>query len=176
MLRLDWTLDLDAARGLLEVRYTLENHGPDPVHVLDEVLVLGATHGVASAPDAVMVSQSPDEPARVLFVRGYVQPSRDSVAYELLPGARLLAPGATCRGRATVGVPLAAWHPSEGTWPLDTTPREALLQIGVMPLAGAVEPLVLADGRTVQVPRAADAYQHQRFVSSTPLPLPAGSA
>lgn len=168
---LTWTPRIDAAHATLAFDYQLENRGPDDVWVLDELMVFQG-NGFGVDPEATVTLEDATQAGRVRLIRGYVPPVVTLPFIELRPTARRLAAGATVNGRGHTAWPLRNWHPNDGEWPLRVPAREAVLEVGVLPAQYALDQLPLAGEGVAPVPRHADAFQSQAFISSAPLVLP----
>lgn len=156
---LTWSLSRAEGSGALLVTYQVENHGPEGVLVMDQMLQLGAKQGLDPAPQALIVTPDPVDPGLVHLTRGRVAPSSDP-RVEILPGVRPLGPGETATGAAEISLPLRAWHPNDGFSALAVAPTRAVLEIGVLPLQAPTRTLQTSQG-AVQVPERAAAITAQ---------------
>ncbi|MDB4950631.1 MAG: hypothetical protein JWM27_3280 [Gemmatimonadetes bacterium] len=173
LLVLEWS----AAAGPdgLRVAYAVRSAGGGGVYLLDRVVVLAPRDGFAEEPAAAVALPSPDAPGTLRLLRGYVPARRSLPAVELVPGARLLAPGATLEGTIVVPLPAREWHPADGPHPLPAPPSALELRLGVLPLFCALADLALADGSRIPVPRHADAHLYQQWLAAPPQPMPAAA-
>jgi len=172
-LKLTWTPRIDAASGALHFDYRIENPGAQDVWVLDLLLSFRVS-AYALNPEETLVREEAAHPGRVLLTRGYVQAEKVLPQFELRPVARRLAAGAAVEGRGRASWPLRNHHPDEHEdEPLAHAAREAVLEVGVMPIQPELLTLTIAGGETASVPRPADASRFQRFIRSEAFPLSA---
>ena len=157
-LHVSWTLERQS--DALALQYTIKNDGNSPVYVLDQTLVF-AQEGLILAPDKIIV----DSNAGILqFTRGYIRPLGD-YRVQLIPAVRKLKPAGSLQGSAQISLPVAAWHPRDGSRPLLGNFTKGVLRIGYVPGDTPLVPRTLVDGTTVQIPPAAH-MDNQKFIES----------
>ncbi len=136
-----WTLERDPSGGALVAKYRVENHGDQPIFVLDEI-VSSSAKGYMTLPDRAIVRYEPSSSTLVL-VAGQLAPS-DAVAKgagvgvqnQTIPVARPLAAGASLTGEKRIALPLTAWHPDirgPGMEPIPAEPAQAVLEVSWLP-------------------------------------------
>ncbi|MFP5286320.1 MAG: hypothetical protein ACLGI9_11335 [Thermoanaerobaculia bacterium] len=168
--RLEW--DVKPGGGdHLALSYSVRHEGEAAVYLLDRVVVFAPKEGFEEAPDRI-IALAEDDPETLTLSRGWVRPPWSNVMYELMPGARRLEPGGTLQGHAQIPLPLQPWHPNEGARPFDAPPRKMVLRMGLLPTFCELQELRLNEGSTVQVPKGADAYLYQQWLTSEPRPIP----
>lgn len=167
--RLRAELRLD--RDRLVASYEVSNEGASPLWLLDDMFVLDSQDRALRTPTAFVVAE-PEDGVTLRLVRGLLRP-RAMVAFPHVPGARVVEPGQTLGGEGVVPLPLQAYHPQDGTWPLEATPSRAVVEIGVIEEPDPIfEMLPLAEGGELRVPTARTAMRSQRLLRSEPLELP----
>lgn len=173
-LRLEWTLHAAPDGSWLRVEYTLANGRAQPVYCLDATTVFAGTEGIAVDPEALIVLQEPGQ-VDLRLIRGFYPHPVAHVQMELMPGARLLTPGAALEGHARVPLPLQAWYPNLGHTALAGRPTQATLCLGVVPGSLSLRDQALADGSVVRVPERSDVLRFQEWLEAGPLPVPAAA-
>ena len=160
------------AGGALRVSYTVHNHSPGRIYLLDQMVRAGES-GYQQTPKDVIVRE--EAPGTAALVRGFVDPGHP-VQHQFSPGARALDPGKSLSGSAEVPLPLKAQHPYGRPVPLSGGLRSLVLQIGYLSAADGPIGWIsypLNGGGTLTAPALPSVVSRQRFLRSAPSPLPA---
>jgi hypothetical protein len=158
---LAWSMTVDGDR--LRIDYTVENATEHRIYLLDQLI-----HGDAIDPDAIIVMNE-NTPGVVLFTRALVR-TRAKTITEFGPVARPVEAGASATGRAYATWPLTPYHNFSMVDPLWPGATRAILRIaymldrgpdglttmqlpaGPVPMAAAVDDMLLLDGATLPLP------------------------
>lgn len=143
---LTWTLKRDGQQ--LVVEYSARNTSKQTVWLADQLPLPGSTAKWKLGADRIIVMPDPDDKTVVLFVRARVK-STTNLPKLVDPGTRELAAGATLTGRASVPLPLAAWHYRGHVAPLTGEPARAQLRIGVFVDTPHLSKIDLEDGSSL---------------------------
>ena len=143
---LTWTLKRDGQQ--LVVEYSARNTSKQTVWLADQLPLPGSTAKWKLGADRVIVMPDPDDKTLVLFVRARVK-STTNLPKLVDPGTRELAAGATLTGRASVPLPLTAWHYRGHVAPIAGQPARAQLRIGVFVDTPHLSKIDLEDGSTL---------------------------
>jgi hypothetical protein len=173
-IHLTWELARDPSGSSLHLTYTVENRSSESILIFDQLV---GTHvkGVELMPERVVVTAGSD-PRSIRFLAGHLRlPPGQAVAWAPAPLFRPLAPGATTIGRATVPLPLAAWHPYLRRMPgLPASPATAILEVSYLPRQDGAElweTVETTTGVTTRIPTPAYLLHHQ-VIAADPKPLP----
>jgi hypothetical protein len=149
---LDYHTTVEEGGKRLRIEYTLHNRGKERVLVWD-AMVAGDNHGLAPAPDQIIVAPGPAEAkGSVRFVRGWLEPAA-FIHMRIGPGVRALEPGATVSGTARVDLPLKSFHPLGPLPPLGDDLRQSVLEVQVFPGGHETEVFPLSDGTSGRRPK-----------------------